>query len=160
MDAERREQVQKLYQQVRQRTPQEWSAFLDEACGADQSLREEVDLLLAQEGKTEHFSPLLAQMPREFTNRAAGSLKGETFGSYRLLSLLGAGGMGEVYRAHDAKLGRDVAVKVLPETFAHDSDRVARFQREAAPEARTRGAGGAQGRSSGRRLRAFGRRLG
>ena len=131
MDAERREQVQKLYQQVRQRTPQEWSAFLDEACGADQSLREEVDLLLAQEGKTEHFSPLLAQMPREFTNRAAGSLKGETFGSYRLLSLLGAGGMGEVYRAHDAKLGRDVAVKVLPETFAHDSDRVARFQREA-----------------------------
>jgi Tol biopolymer transport system component len=52
-------------------------------------------------------------------------------GSYRILSLLGAGGMGEVYLAHDSKLGRDVAIKVLPSAFVHDPERLARFQREA-----------------------------
>ncbi|MDR3722704.1 MAG: protein kinase [Candidatus Acidoferrales bacterium] len=56
---------------------------------------------------------------------------GSRLGSYEVLSLLGAGGMGEVYRAHDSKLGRDVALKVLPEAFARDADRMARFQREA-----------------------------
>jgi serine/threonine protein kinase len=56
---------------------------------------------------------------------------GDHLGPYEILSALGAGGMGEVYRARDAKLGRDVAVKVLPEAFARDSERVARFQREA-----------------------------
>ena len=56
---------------------------------------------------------------------------GQRVGSYEILSVLGAGGMGEVYRALDTRLGRDVALKVLPEIFAADSDRVARFQREA-----------------------------
>jgi serine/threonine protein kinase len=59
------------------------------------------------------------------------SLIGRQFGSYRILSELGKGGMGEVYRAHDSKLGRDVAVKVLPEAFATNAERMARFQREA-----------------------------
>src|SRR5580698_8223486 len=56
---------------------------------------------------------------------------GARLGSYEVVAQIGAGGMGEVYRAHDTKLGRDVAIKVLPEAFAHDSDRLARFQREA-----------------------------
>src|SRR6202049_4898753 len=56
---------------------------------------------------------------------------GTKLGSYEVLSQIGAGGMGEVYQAHDAKLGRDVAIKVLPEAFAHDADRLSRFQREA-----------------------------
>jgi serine/threonine protein kinase len=56
---------------------------------------------------------------------------GTKLGSYEILSPLGAGGMGEVYRAHDAKLGRDVAIKVLPEVFSHDPERLSRFQREA-----------------------------
>jgi serine/threonine protein kinase/Flp pilus assembly protein TadD len=56
---------------------------------------------------------------------------GTHLGSYELLAQIGAGGMGEVYKAHDTKLGRDVAIKVLPEAFAHDSERLARFQREA-----------------------------
>src|SRR5882672_10499110 len=58
-------------------------------------------------------------------------LSGTLLGTYEVLAQIGAGGMGEVYRAHDTKLGRDVAIKVLPEAFAHDSDRLARFQREA-----------------------------
>jgi serine/threonine protein kinase len=56
---------------------------------------------------------------------------GKTLAHYEITSLLGKGGMGEVYRAKDQKLGRDVAIKVLPEEFAKDADRVARFQREA-----------------------------
>jgi serine/threonine protein kinase/Tol biopolymer transport system component len=56
---------------------------------------------------------------------------GTQLGPYEILSAIGAGGMGEVYRAHDTKLGRDVAIKVLPEAFAHDPERLSRFQREA-----------------------------
>src|SRR6201987_976815 len=52
-------------------------------------------------------------------------------GSYEIIGEIGAGGMGEVYQAHDSKLGRDVAIKVLPEAFAHDPERLSRFQREA-----------------------------
>jgi serine/threonine protein kinase len=60
-----------------------------------------------------------------------GITAGTKLGPYEILSQIGAGGMGEVYRARDSKLGRDVAIKVLPEVFAHDADRMARFQREA-----------------------------
>ena len=56
---------------------------------------------------------------------------GHEIGPYRVIALLGAGGMGEVYRARDTKLGRDVAIKVLPEAFASDPDRLSRFEREA-----------------------------
>jgi eukaryotic-like serine/threonine-protein kinase len=56
---------------------------------------------------------------------------GTKLGSYEVTAQIGAGGMGEVYQAHDTKLGRDVAIKVLPEAFAHDPERLSRFQREA-----------------------------
>ena len=57
--------------------------------------------------------------------------KGDKLGAYEVLAHIGAGGMGEVYRARDPRLGRDVAIKVLTEEMAHDPDRLARFQREA-----------------------------
>jgi serine/threonine protein kinase len=56
---------------------------------------------------------------------------GSHLGSYEVLAPIGSGGMGEVYQAHDTKLGRDVAIKVLPKTFAHDPGRLSRFQHEA-----------------------------
>src|SRR6516162_5655382 len=58
-------------------------------------------------------------------------VSGSRFGSYEIVTLLGSGGMGEVYRARDTKLGRDVALKVLPDSLAHDPERLARFEREA-----------------------------
>src|ERR1700689_1406049 len=58
-------------------------------------------------------------------------ISGDRLGPYEILGPLGAGGMGEVYRAQDSKLGRDVAIKVLPEAFAQDGERMARFEREA-----------------------------
>ncbi|HYN10574.1 MAG TPA: hypothetical protein VES67_24535 [Vicinamibacterales bacterium] len=58
-------------------------------------------------------------------------MSGTQFGPYRIEGLIGAGAMGEVYRARDTRLGRDVALKVLPESFAHDVDRRVRFEREA-----------------------------
>ena len=56
---------------------------------------------------------------------------GSRLGPYEVVAQIGAGGMGEVYRARDTKLGRDVAIKILPESFAHDTERLARFDREA-----------------------------
>src|SRR5712692_3029315 len=56
---------------------------------------------------------------------------GSRLGPYEILAPLGAGGMGEVYRARDTKLGRDIALKILPDTFTHDPERLARFRREA-----------------------------
>src|SRR3989441_4048980 len=58
-------------------------------------------------------------------------IAGKTIGSFEVLSIVGRGGMGEVYRARDTKLKRDVAIKILPEEFSRDPDRVSRFQREA-----------------------------
>src|SRR5438105_1472780 len=66
-----------------------------------------------------------------FYNGAVSSITGTKFGHYEIVGPLGAGGMGEVYRAHDTKLGRDVALKLLPDEFARDADRMARFTREA-----------------------------
>ena len=58
-------------------------------------------------------------------------ISGTRIGAYEILSALGAGGMGQVYRARDTKLDREVAIKVLPDAMAHDHDRLARFAREA-----------------------------
>ena len=69
-------------------------------------------------------------IPSDFL-RVRGDLSGTDLGVYQIASLLGAGGMGEVYRARDSKLGREVAIKILPRHFISDPDRLARFEREA-----------------------------
>ena len=74
-------------------------------------------------------SNIRAQTP--YTDATSQLLEGASIGPYQIISLLGAGGMGEVYRAHDDRLGRDVAIKVLPASFAADADRLSRFEHEA-----------------------------
>jgi serine/threonine protein kinase len=83
-----------------------------------------------QEGHEDTRSPYNGRAPPHKTCRMT-LANGSRLGSYEILAPLGAGGMGEVYRARDTKLGRAVAVKVLPEAFAFDPERVTRFEREA-----------------------------
>jgi serine/threonine protein kinase len=120
-----------LFHASLERSPEARRAFLDEACGEDTELRRQVEMLISKDEQAGSLleRPVLADAPN--TLGAAGSLVGRQFGSYRILSSLGAGGMGEVYRAHDSKLGRDVAIKTLPPEFAGDPERLERFRREA-----------------------------
>ena len=108
------------------------AAFLDEACADDPALRREVESLLAQEPAAAGFmsTPALA-LAGGIMDDGTPSFIGRQLGPYAIHARLGVGGMGEVYQAHDTKLGRDVAIKVLPEAFAHDPERLSRFQREA-----------------------------
>ena len=133
MSAERSRQVEQLYHAARERDPAQRAVFLDQACAGDQALRHEVDSLLAEDASVESFleTPALDFVPTISGEDAGQSLIGRRLGSYQCVSLLGKGGMGEVYRARDTQLHRDVALKLLPSVFASDPERLARFQREA-----------------------------
>jgi serine/threonine protein kinase len=139
-----------LFHAALERPPEDQRAFLDRSCGDEPGLRRLVETLLAQDEQHPSFLEKAAfaaaaadsaSRPSTPAPRARppGSslppshehLIGRRFGAYRILSLLGAGGMGEVYRAHDDKLDRDVAIKMLPVEFARDPGRLARFRREA-----------------------------
>src|SRR5262245_47386160 len=126
--------VEDLFHAALRLSPDARAAFLEKACGEDAGLRRHVELLLS---KDEHAGSLLEKpiladvMPQHENEGAKPSRIGTRVGTYEFVSLLGAGGMGEVYRAHDAKLRRDVAIKVLPAVVANDPSRVSRFQREA-----------------------------
>jgi eukaryotic-like serine/threonine-protein kinase len=123
--SERWLQVTEIFHAALASDPARREAFLADACGGDAALRAEVEALVAAHeeagpfGETPLFGPAFSLEP------------GSSIGSYRIEELIGAGGMGEVYRARDGTLERDVAIKVLPHHFATDSDRVARLLREA-----------------------------
>jgi serine/threonine protein kinase len=139
VERERWLEIERLYDAAQERDASERAQFLDEACVGDESLRQEVERLLAQGEGTESFlgKPALEVAAQALArDQAAGTtapdpMLGRTVSQYCILAKLGEGGMGEVYRARDSKLGRDVALKVLPEAFAQHRERMARFQREA-----------------------------
>jgi eukaryotic-like serine/threonine-protein kinase len=112
------------------RAPHERPAFVADACAGDGELRLEVESLLAHEAASGQLlsTPAAALIGAA---EAPAPFVGRQFGTYTILDLLGSGGMGEVYRARDRQLDRDVAVKILPLLFTNDSDRLARFEREA-----------------------------
>ena len=112
------------------RAPHERAAFIAQACAGDDALRREVESLLAQEAVADNLlsTPGFVLEAESLEPQA---ILGRTIGPYIIQALLGAGGMGEVYRAHDLQLDRDVAIKILPSAFINDSDRLARFAREA-----------------------------
>ena len=133
MKPERWQKIEGIYHVALEREEGQRAAFLNEACGGDEALRQEVESLLAQEGATGSFleAPALEVAAKVMSEDSGRSLLGRQLGSYQVLSLLGTGGMGEVYRAHDRKLSRDVALKVLPKAFAQDPERLGRLEREA-----------------------------
>jgi serine/threonine protein kinase/Flp pilus assembly protein TadD len=106
------------------------SAFLVAACGSDALLRQRVDALLASHAASGSFLETSASSVLELP-RSGADLSGQMLGTYRLLSRIGAGAMGEVYAAHDEKLDRRVAVKLIAKDLARDVDRLQRFRQEA-----------------------------
>ena len=133
MNPERWQRIQNLYHDAAERKAGERSAFLDEACGGDQALRKEVESLLAQEREAENFieTPAPAVAARWLTIEETALLGGQTFGPYHILSLIGQGGMGAVYKATDSRLNRVVAIKILLQDLSGRSDLRERFRREA-----------------------------
>ncbi len=134
MTPERWQQIEQLYHAALTRAPVERAAFLALVCAADESLRHEVEVLLAANAEASGFLTLPA-LQCEAQQMAAetppGLAIGQQLGHYKILAPIGAGGMGEVYLARDARLERQVAIKVLPAQFTRDAERLQRFLREA-----------------------------
>jgi serine/threonine protein kinase/Tol biopolymer transport system component len=126
MTADRWSVIERLYHEVVAQPAGHQAAFLSDRCGADDALRHEVESLLAHERDGAFLSTPVAVL-----GDGPGLRIGQTLGPYVISARLGEGGMGEVYQARDTRLGRDVAIKVLPAIFASDPDRLARFEREA-----------------------------
>jgi serine/threonine protein kinase len=123
MDPTRWRQMEKIFHDVIGCEPEPRMAFLDDACAGDSSLKNDILVLLRSDEANSGFLTATSMS-------TTGTIAGKTFGSYQIKTLIGAGGMGEVYRAWESKLKRDVAIKVLPNEFSRNPERVLRFQRE------------------------------
>src|SRR5262245_55372613 len=125
--------VKRIHQSALDIDPSERAAFVDASCGGDETLRREVQELLTYAAEAESFleRPAVDIAPTPPGASPEATLVGRTISHYQVLSLLGAGGMGEVYLARDPRLDRNVALKILPAEFAADAERMQRFTREA-----------------------------
>ncbi len=132
MNTERWREIEQLYHAVRERAPEDRGRFLQEAC-ADPNVRGEVESLLGCETPAEDFleAPALEVTAKALAEGRARSMFGRVLGHYEIVAFLGAGGMGEVYRARDTRIERDVAVKVLPPAVAAHPERLRLFEQEA-----------------------------
>lgn len=133
INPERYRQIDELFQAALEVPPAERAAFVSSACVGDESLRQEVESLLASadDGWSLVDDPV-PEIGALFLSDPHPELTvGERLGHYKILSLLGAGGMGQVYLAEDSRLGRKIALKLLPADFTKDELRLRRFQHEA-----------------------------
>lgn len=133
MTPERWKQIGEIYQTAAELSHDEQCDFLDKACADDTSLRREVESLLAADAKAGNFieEPIIKDVSSLLDVKDTPSLAGKKLGHYQILSRIGAGGMGEVYLAKDSKLGREVALKTLPEELCCDPKILQRFRKEA-----------------------------
>jgi serine/threonine protein kinase len=125
--------VKRIHQGALDVPPSERAAFVAESCGGDETVLRDVQSLLSHEADAESFleRPALDVAPGPPGEGHQPTLVGTTLNHYHVLSLLGAGGMGEVYLARDRRLDRTVALKILPVDLARDPERMQRFEREA-----------------------------
>ena len=134
MTMRRARDLERICLSALERPAAERPAFLFEACGSDEALRREAESLIARDQPAMSFleTPLLSGAPSVvFAATVPTMVVGERIGPYTIVSSLASGGMGEVYRARDATLDREVAIKVLPSLFTTDPQRLGRFEREA-----------------------------
>jgi predicted Ser/Thr protein kinase len=123
---ERWRQIESLFQEALQRDPAERDAWLREACHGDAGLQGEVASLLANHQEATDFEPWAAAAAAQLIDRSASLKAGQRLGPYEILVPIGKGGMGEVYKARDTRMGRDVAIKISPERFSERFDREVR----------------------------------
>ncbi len=133
MTPERWKRLDALFHEALELQGEARAAFLAKACGGDEQLREEAERLIAAHERESSFidSPVFAETAVLTIGDRTETPVGHTIGPYKVISQLGRGGMGEVYRAQDTRLGREVAVKLLPAAFSADQDRLRRFEQEA-----------------------------
>ena len=133
MEPDRWKQIDQLLEQALEAPPEKRSAFLDATCEGDVTLRGAPEKLLrAHEGAGSFFgSSPLEMVAKQMATEPIGTLVGQTFGHYAVISRLGAGGMGVVYLARDIRLERMVALKFLPMYLSADEEEKIRFTREA-----------------------------
>lgn len=131
MTPERWRDIERVFHRALAAAPDARAAVIAEACSTDEALRQEVESLLAQADSSGMLDGSAAGLVAELTSPALSGPLPRRLGLFELQELLGVGGMGEVYRARDTRLGRDVAIKILPLAFRNDSHRAARFEQEA-----------------------------
>ena len=132
MTPERWQHVKRLLEAALERGPAERAALLDDACKDDPALRSEIESLIASHEQAESlFDSPAFEIAAGLMADDKAALAGRRIGHYKLLSQIGQGGMGEVYLAHDSRLNRRVALKLLPAHFTRDEQRVRRFEQEA-----------------------------
>src|SRR5262245_55730857 len=126
MNDEQWQLIERVFHAARELNPDERLRLLDEECGTDAAVRSTIETLLREDGKNQ--SPLDAPIVDSLATPLS---PGMVIGPYEVVSVAGVGGMGQVYRAVDRRLKRDVAIKALPIEFSHDRERLTRLQREA-----------------------------
>ena len=131
MVSERWKQIEQVYYSVVTSSVADRAALLDELCSNDPDMRREVESLLNARDDAGNFLSSMTLKGHIAELLSEPDLTGQTLGHYQILSAIGAGAMGKVYLARDTRLDRQVALKILPTQFTRNSDRVARFRREA-----------------------------
>ena len=133
MTPNRWQQVDRLLEQALEQEPGKRAEFVDKQCAGNEELQHEVKALLKAHEQAGSFieAPALDMTVKGLAEHRTESLVGQQLGNYKILSLLGTGGMGEVYLAQDPRLGRKIALKLLPRQFTYDTERLRRFEREA-----------------------------